>query len=396
MAAVRRSAAALQKRSLATQAQARPPATLNSVSAAKMPSVSIAEIADFPPKSAVFLAKKIPGAGFDAELWAAAQPPPSTALVAFAHRIGLASVLLPELGTDTDLVLQTLTHRSFLPLYLRLYPPGQRVSKETGSLKHNSLPLTNAQLEQIGNSLLGMFATEYLMATYPYLPTRVLKAAVTAYVGPQSCASIAKEIGASNLVRWWREARRSDSDIMPTHVDALASVPRSLCAVVYRKRGILAARQFCHSFFLKGRELDGGIRKLIKFANPKRALLSLVKRFDRERPKSRLLKETGRFSNSPVFVVGIFSGPDQLGEGFGTSLKMAEYRAAEDALLRVYLTQRLPSEIQLPSSTFPVGTEDVFRLQGPEGEYHAPELGVAEILYASSGKDGVPQVVKRP
>jgi len=41
---------------------------------------------------------------------------------------------------------------------------------------------------------------------------------------------------------------------------------------------------------------------------------------------SRLLKETGRFSNSPVFVVGIFSGADQLGEGFGASLRMAEFR----------------------------------------------------------------------
>jgi large subunit ribosomal protein L44 len=40
----------------------------------------------------------------------------------------------------------------------------------------------------------------------------------------------------------------------------------------------------------------------------------------------RLLSETGRFSNSPVFVVGVFSGSDKLGEGFGASLKMAEYR----------------------------------------------------------------------
>jgi len=40
----------------------------------------------------------------------------------------------------------------------------------------------------------------------------------------------------------------------------------------------------------------------------------------------RLLKETGRYSNSPIFVVGIFSGLDKLGEGFGSSLKMAEYQ----------------------------------------------------------------------
>lgn len=42
----------------------------------------------------------------------------------------------------------------------------------------------------------------------------------------------------------------------------------------------------------------------------------------------RLLKETGRYSQSPIFVVGIFSGPDQLGEGFGSSLRMAEYRVS--------------------------------------------------------------------
>lgn len=40
----------------------------------------------------------------------------------------------------------------------------------------------------------------------------------------------------------------------------------------------------------------------------------------------RLLKETGRFSVSPVFVVGIYSGQDKLGEGFGSSLSMAEFR----------------------------------------------------------------------
>lgn len=29
-----------------------------------------------------------------------------------------------------------------------------------------------------------------------------------------------------------------------------------------------------------------------------------------------------------MFVVGIFSGVDQLGEGFGASLRMAEYRVS--------------------------------------------------------------------
>jgi hypothetical protein len=41
---------------------------------------------------------------------------------------------------------------------------------------------------------------------------------------------------------------------------------------------------------------------------------------------NRLLRETGRLSSAPIFVVGVFTGKDKLGEGFGSSLKMAEYR----------------------------------------------------------------------
>jgi dsRNA-specific ribonuclease len=44
----------------------------------------------------------------------------------------------------------------------------------------------------------------------------------------------------------------------------------------------------------------------------------------------RLLRESGRASNSPIYVVGIFSGVDKLGEGFGNSLKMAEYRVSDN------------------------------------------------------------------
>ena len=36
--------------------------------------------------------------------------------------------------------------------------------------------------------------------------------------------------------------------------------------------------------------------------------------------------ETRCFSAAPAVVVGTYSGPDQLGEGFGSSLSMAECR----------------------------------------------------------------------
>ncbi|EDR14110.1 mitochondrial 54S ribosomal protein YmL3 [Laccaria bicolor S238N-H82] len=337
--------------------------------AAKLASLSATNLTKFPPKQALIVKSDVPQSTFNPEIWASLQPPPPPALSAFAHRIGLASIL-----TSTDLIQQACTHPSFTALYSQHYP------RETP-------PSTNAQLVILGNSLLGLFATEYLNAKYPYLPTRVQKAALTAHVGPATCASIAQEMGATPLVRWHRTPRTSTRPSV-LHTDALASVPRALTALVYQQRSLFSARKFVHSYFLS-RQID--LRGMLKFLDPKKALLEMVKKFDREKPKSRLLKETGRFSNSPVFVVGIFSGADQLGEGFGSSLKMAEFRAAEDALHRVYLTQTPDDLLQLPTSTFSRSPGDVFHDDpaDAENDYTAPDLTIAEIMYASSGKSKV-------
>ncbi|KAF4593114.1 hypothetical protein EYR38_008824 [Pleurotus pulmonarius] len=333
--------------------------------AAKLVSVSASSLSKFPPKEALFQRTELPKP-FSPETWASLQPPPTSALSAFAHRIGLTSVL-----DSPEIIQQACTHESFGPFYKSHYP------------NHHD-PKTNAQLAPLGNALMGLFAAEHLHASYPYLPTRVLKAAVTAHVGPLTCASISQEMGAGPLLRWHR-APPTPARPPILHTDALASIPRSITAILYQKRSILSARQFVHSYFLT-REID--LRGMIKFFNPKKALLEAVHKFGRERPKSRLLKETGRYTNSPIFVVGIFSGGDKLGEGFGSSLKMAEYRAAEDALLRLFLTKRPTEQLQLPTATFPAGLGNIFQ-KGQAGSYIAPELVEAEVMYASSGKSGV-------
>jgi large subunit ribosomal protein L44 len=158
-----------------------------------------------------------------------------------------------------------------------------------------------------------------------------------------------------------------------------------MTALIYQNRSLPSARQFVHSYFLS-RQID--LRGMIKFRDPKKALLEMVKKLDRERPVSRLLKETGRYSNSPVFVVGIYSGADELGQGFGSSLKMAEFRAAEDALHRVYLTRTPNDQLSLPTSTFPLGVGDIFK-KGEEAQYQAPDLVMSEVMYSSSGKSSV-------
>jgi large subunit ribosomal protein L44 len=57
----------------------------------------------------------------------------------------------------------------------------------------------NDILSALGNSLLGLFASEHLANAFPHLPTEALKSAVTAYVGPRSCYAVARELGVGVL-----------------------------------------------------------------------------------------------------------------------------------------------------------------------------------------------------
>lgn len=151
--------------------------------------ISPSSLAHFPPREALQLPANAKPRSFDPTLWASLQPPPKAALSAFAHRIGLGSIL----PSDAPLQ-QACIHPSFLPLHDKHYPAAET-------------PKTNAQLAHMGNALMGLFASEYLHASYPHLPLRVLKAAVSAHVGPATCASVAQEMGAAPLLRWHRQVR---------------------------------------------------------------------------------------------------------------------------------------------------------------------------------------------
>lgn len=330
------------------------------------PTIPLSSARTFPPPQALAPKGSKSPVFFDSDTWAVSQPPPPAALTAFAHRVGLG-----KLGTNPKLIQQVCTHESITLPFSTHHP-------------NKPLPLTNANFATLGNSLLGLFATEFVHASYPHLPTRVVKAAVSAYVGATTCADVARDMGAAPLLRWYRAPH---TPLRPAvlHHEALSSVSRALVALVYQERSVEAAKKFTHDYFLS-REID--LRAMIKFSNPKKALALTVEKFGRERPVSRLLKETGRFSVSPVFVVGIYSGRDQLGEGFGSSLSMAEFRAAEDALQRLYLTRTPPDQLQLPSQTF---ANDVFTgLSSLKSTAYTPgELGHAEVNYGSAGRSSI-------
>lgn len=153
--------------------------------AAQIASTPVSSLRQFPPKEAIFNPTSTHNY-FSPEIWANLQKPPTSALTAFVHRIGLSKVI-----TKPEEIQQACIHRSYPPFHATHCP--------------NEPPMpSNANLAMLGNSLLGLFATEYLNASFPHLPTRALKAAISAYVGPLTCATVAKEMGATPLLRWNR------------------------------------------------------------------------------------------------------------------------------------------------------------------------------------------------
>lgn len=85
------------------------------------------------------------------------------------------------------------------------------------------------------------------------------------------------------------------------HGDALASVPRAIAGLIYHHRSLPSARQFVHSYFLS-RQID--IQAMIKFVDPKRALLEMVQKFGREKPVSRSA------FHSLAFIFWLLHSPD--------------------------------------------------------------------------------------
>ncbi|GAA5831717.1 hypothetical protein JCM3766R1_004989 [Sporobolomyces carnicolor] len=335
-------------------------------------------------------------------LYAYTAPPPLSALSAFAARI--SSNEYPDLADHLPLIEQCLIHESFWSGVDALPPTAHQRTYTNfhdailpDSPSTTPIHASNATLAQVGNSLLGTLTTELLLSSFPNLPTRVTKAALTLYAGPKSLAQVAKswgvgpsrlekalvgredegkvsrkerayghlvggrggarkigdEVGAkegaagAGLVRWNRKPVEPTKDAV-LFEDALASVSRAVIGAVYQIHGFAAAKSFVHAHFLSrllptsstslpSQTASASILPLLKFQNPTRILSLQLQSASLPRLTHKLLKESGRLSAHPTFIIGAYSGNVKLGEGFGSSLKMAEWRASEDALRRSYL-----------------------------------------------------------
>ncbi|KAI1470707.1 ribonuclease III [Daldinia caldariorum] len=129
--------------------------------------------------------------------------------------------------------------------------------------------------------------------------------------------------------------------------NAHANFVRAVVGAVYLHCGREVTKTFVKAHVLS-RTLD--LSGMFEFKTPARELVRLCGREDFDPPVARLLSETGRLSRTPVFVVGIYSGRDLLGEGAASSLNDARVAAAINALKAWYLYS--PVDTAVPSDAF--------------------------------------------
>ncbi|KAI9017649.1 ribonuclease III domain-containing protein [Gaertneriomyces semiglobifer] len=205
------------------------------------------------------------------------------------------------------------------------------------------------RLQLLGDKVLNLYVAEYILAKYPQLPAPSVSSVAEAYIGTRAMAGVAKTFGIQNVMRW----KGSKVPDTPGEAVIAGRVMQALLGAIYQENGMVAARDFIIANILS-RAVD--METHLKLAHPKTVLAAVAKSKKLSKPVSRLLKETGRLSHAPVFVVGVYSGVQKIGEGYGSSLKMAEARAVTDALKRHYLEEvknvKLPSEIDEDSTTF--------------------------------------------
>lgn len=230
--------------------------------------------------------------------------------------------------------------------------------------------LDNHGLNVFGKNLLSFHVTRHLLLKYPRLPTVVLNSAIDSYICQNTLANIARSWGIETedtpiverflknepqsitlgKLRYFNNTLNKIDGIEKlskanfSEESALSLVVRSIIGVLWTIKPELA-KNFIDKHILS-RKLD--ISKLFMFEQPTRELARLCEREHLEKPISKLIAESGRLSKAPVFIVGVFSGDEKLGEGFASSLKEAKARAATDALMKWYCYEPVLQHGQKP------------------------------------------------
>jgi ribonuclease-3 len=189
----------------------------------------------------------------------------------------------------------------------------------------NRVPYHNERMEFLGDAVLNLAVSEYLMRTCPDSTEGDLSRLRAAVVSEPALAAIAREIGLGSYILLGRGEEQTggrDKDSL------LANCLEALIASIYLDTGKEAAEAFVIRFFgdmIKKTCTSRGI------LDNKTELQELCQERLKQLPEYKVVSETGP-DHQKQFEVEVWIKGRLSGRGIGRSKKEAEQRAAKEAL----------------------------------------------------------------
>lgn len=208
---------------------------------------------------------------------------------------------------NQDLLLQALTHRSYLN------------EKPSWQLGHNE------RLEFLGDAVLELVVTEYLYHRFPKKPEGELTSFRAALVNAKMLAEVSVQLGLNDFILL---SRGEAKDVGRARQYILANVFEAVVGAIYLDQGYAASRDFISRVLMP--RLDEVLEKKL-YKDPK----SLFQEEAQERvgitPTYEVVREWGP-DHDKHFIIGVYLGKELIAEGEGPSKQAAQEEAARNAL----------------------------------------------------------------
>jgi ribonuclease III len=190
----------------------------------------------------------------------------------------------------------------------------------------------NEQLEYLGDAVLGMLVSEYLVRTFPQWSEGQLSKSRARLVNAQSLCLAARRLGLGEHMVLGRGEEKTGGREKPA---LLADAFEAVLAAIYLDGGLEAARQFVHRALLQSAiEAEGDHLEL---SDHKSALQELLQARGLPAARYHVVRETGPDHRKTFWIEVVVAGL-LAATGSGSNKKEAEQSAAQQALDKLTVT----------------------------------------------------------
>ncbi len=184
----------------------------------------------------------------------------------------------------------------------------------------------NEQLEYLGDAVLGMIVSEYLVRTFPHWSEGQLSKSRASLVNAASLCAAAKRLGLGEHMLLGRGEEKTGGREKPA---LLADAFEAVLAAIYLDGGLEAARAFVHRALLQDAVQAEGSH--LGLSDHKSALQELLQARGLPPARYRVVRETGP-DHRKTFWIEVSVAGLLTASGSGSNKKEAEQSAAEQAL----------------------------------------------------------------